>query len=135
MSRLSRLRAAVVSLMRAANRAVPTVLVADGHHDCADSLAMLLRVWGYDVEIAYDTDAAVRRAEARHPDVVLAEPRLDGPHLAERLRLESPSSVLVAVTTRCGPTEEGFDFCLRKPVNPLLLGPLLDAVVERGPRG
>ena len=95
---------------------------------------MLLRVGGYNVEVAYDPDAAVRRPEAHPPDVVLAETRPDGAGLAERLRYKSPSSVLVAVTTRCGRGDADFDFCLMKPVNPLLLGPLLDAVVEGGPR-
>ena len=31
----------------------PRVLVVDDNHDCADGMAILLRLWGYEARVAY----------------------------------------------------------------------------------
>jgi CheY-like chemotaxis protein len=57
------------------------VLVVDDVPDCADSLALLLRLDGHEVEVARDGLAAVALARQRLPDVALLDlqmPGLDG---------------------------------------------------------
>jgi two-component system, chemotaxis family, CheB/CheR fusion protein len=65
------------------------VLVVDDSHDCAESLALVVRFWGHEAVVTYDGPAALEAASARRPDVVLldlAMPRMDGYQLARRLR-------------------------------------------------
>src|SRR6476661_3754128 len=65
------------------------VLVADDNKDAADSLAMLLKLWGHDASVVYDGAAAYRVAWNDRPDVLLldiAMPNLDGYDLAGQLR-------------------------------------------------
>src|SRR5437588_60470 len=49
------------------------VLVVDAYPDAADSIALLLRLWGYDVRVAYTGPAALDLARTFLPDVVLTE--------------------------------------------------------------
>jgi DNA-binding response OmpR family regulator len=78
------------------------VLVADDNRDAADSLAMLLRLWGHEAAVAYDGLAAVQTAADWPPDVVLLDvgmPRLDGYAVAQRLRgLPAGAPLVLAVT-------------------------------------
>jgi len=65
------------------------VLVVDPSRDNADSLSLLLRLWGYEVRSAADGLLALDAALAFAPQAVLAEvalPSLDGWELARRLR-------------------------------------------------
>ena len=65
------------------------VLVVDDNRDGADSLAMLLRMWGYGVQVVYDGVAAVAAARANRPDCILSDiglPGIDGYRMAEQLR-------------------------------------------------
>ncbi|HEX3125964.1 MAG TPA: CheR family methyltransferase [Thermoanaerobaculia bacterium] len=116
------------------------VLVVDDNVDTAESLAMLLRMKGHDVQVAYDGLAALRTARAFHPDAVLLDiglPGLDGYQVAARLRRRrrTAGSLLVALTgygreeDRARAQEAGFDHHLTKPVDPqaiyeMLAGPL-----------
>ena len=107
------------------------VLVVDGYPDAADSTALLLRLWGYDVQVAYTGPAALDIAPVYLPDIVLTElclPGADGFRLARRLRGQA---VLVALTG-LGPEpyrrrarEEGFSHYLVKPVEPQQLREVL----------
>jgi CheY-like chemotaxis protein len=112
------------------------VLVAEDNHDAADSLALLVRLWGHEVRVAYDGASALTLASAYRPDVVLldlAMPRLDGYAVARQLRerAEFRATRLVAVTGyadeahRARSKEEGFDEFLVKPVEPATLHALL----------
>jgi PAS domain S-box-containing protein len=119
------------------------VLAVDDNVDAVDSLAMLLRLQGHEVRVAYEGIAALAVAEEFQPQVVLLDlsiPGLNGYEVARRLRGQ-PSrerALLVAVTgwgqdeDRRRSQEAGFDMHLVKPVEPeglceLLAHPKLDA--------
>jgi CheY-like chemotaxis protein len=105
------------------------VLVADDYADAAESLAVLLRLWGHDVRTAATGPAAVALAQAYRPDVVFSEVclrGLSGYQVAQRCRASSVGRppLLVALTTQGRPAdrwqarEAGFDLYLTKPADP-----------------
>ena len=114
------------------------VLVVDDQRDVADSLALLLRTLGWEVEVARDGEEAVIAAGRYHPDLVLMDigmPRLDGYAACRRIR-EQPwgaPMTIVALTgwgqedDRCKTQEAGFDGHLVKPVEPAVLLDLLNS--------
>lgn len=112
------------------------ILVVDGHRDSGDSLALLLRLWGHEAEVAHSGPEALEAVAAQHPDVVLTEimlPKMDGFQLAGHLRQQPDSRgvLLIALTGVGGEThrrraqETGFDQFLLKPVDPQALEKLL----------
>jgi PAS domain S-box-containing protein len=118
-------------------RLVPRrVLVVDDNVDAADSLAMLLRLAGQDVVVAYDGPAALEHAQANPPAVAFVDlgmPRMDGYELARLFRTHPALKdvVLVALTgwgqpeDRQRTKETGFDHHLVKPVEAATLRRLL----------
>jgi len=112
------------------------VLVVDDNRDSADSMAMLLRLKGFDVATAYSGPEAIERAETLLPAVVLLDiglPKADGYAVCRRIR-ENPlltSTRVIAVTgygrevdiSLC--REAGFDAHFLKPVDPLQIEQLL----------
>src|SRR4051794_16034844 len=84
------------------------VLVVDDNKDAADTLSMLVRMWGYEVQAAYDGEAALTVATAYRPDCCFLDigmPRLDGYGLARRLR-QNPAlsgARLIALTAYSSP--------------------------------
>lgn len=103
------------------------VLVVDDCQDGANTLAALLRLWGHEVQVAYDGLSAFRLATVYRPEVFLLDlalPKLDGCQLARKLRsrTEFPSARLVAVSGfgdpdhRTRAEQAGFDLYLVKPV-------------------
>ena len=121
------------------------VLVVDDNHDTADSLTMLLRLWGYDVRSAYGGAVAVKMAAEVRPDVLLldvAMPAVTGCEVARRLRRHRrfEHTRIVAVS---GYVDEdhrvicraaGFDDFLVKPLEMATLAALLTSERERLPR-
>jgi CheY-like chemotaxis protein len=111
------------------------VLVADDDRDTADSLAMLLKLWGHDVQSAYDALTAFEMSLAYWPDVMLldlAMPKVNGFTLAQQVRREPrfSGSLLVAITGYGDAAhrllcQRAFDHYLVKPVMPALLEELL----------
>lgn len=113
------------------------LLIADDLVDSADSLAMLMRHAGHDVETAYDGEEALRLAEEGRPDAALLDiemPKLSGYDVCRRIR-EQPwgrQMMLIAVTgwsedeVQARLTEAGFDHQLVKPVDPTALARLLE---------
>jgi signal transduction histidine kinase/ActR/RegA family two-component response regulator len=104
------------------------VLLVDDNVDAAESLAMLLRLWGHEVAVAHDGPSALRAAAAHRPEVALLDislPGMDGYELARRLRPQHglERTVLVALTgwgqdeDRRRSQEAGFDHHLVKPVD------------------
>jgi two-component system CheB/CheR fusion protein len=109
--------------------------VVDDNRDAADSLAMLLRLKGHDVVVAYDGPSALT-AVTFGPDLVLLDlgmPGMDGYEVARRLRqLPEGRGCLLAALTGWGQEEDrrrtreaGFDRHLVKPVDPVELTALL----------
>ncbi len=114
------------------------MLVVDDNRDAADSLAMLLRMTGHEVHVAYDGLAAVAACERLRPEVVLLDigmPRLNGYDACRRIRAEGWGSgmVLIALTgwgqeeDRSRSAEAGFDGHLTKPVDLTALLQLLNS--------
>jgi two-component system CheB/CheR fusion protein len=112
------------------------VLVVDDNVDAADSIAMILRLSGYDVRCTHDGLSALAAAKSYHPDVIVLDiglPGLSGYEVARRLRLqpEFESTPLVAVTgygqevDRRRSQVAGIDYHLTKPVDPATLQQLL----------
>ena len=105
------------------------VLVVEDNRDSADTLRLLLALYGYEVAVAYCGHDGVRAAEQHRPDVVLCDiglPGLDGYGVARKLR-GNPATAqarLIAVTAygrdedRRRSHEAGFELHLVKPVGP-----------------
>ena len=126
----------------------PCVLVVDNKHDSADSLALLLGLWGYWAVVAYDGETALAATAAGEPVAAalidLALPGMDGYALVSRLRAmpQLGGAVLIAATgygreedrRRC--LEAGFHHHLLKPYDSMELRRLLPlgGVLERGPQ-
>jgi len=109
-------------------RAVRRVLIADDNEDCAESLAMLLRLKGYDVRTASDGPQAIQVAAQFLPEAVLLDigmPTLNGYDVARMIREEpwGKHLLLIAQTgwgqarDRQRSQEAGFDAHLTKPVD------------------
>ena len=102
------------------------MLVVDANADAADTWAILLGLWGYEVRVAYTGPNGLDVARIYHPDVVLSEialPGMDGYLLARRLRAELTQVELIAVTgygqavDRRHAQEAGFSHHFVKPAN------------------
>jgi PAS domain S-box-containing protein len=102
------------------------LLVVDDNVDAATSLAELLRLHGYQVEVAFDGHSGVSAAKALRPEVVICDiglPDLDGYQVARTLRgVEALRPLrLIALSGYAQPSdralalEAGFDAHLPKP--------------------
>jgi PAS domain S-box-containing protein len=120
------------------------ILVVDDNRDAADSLAVLLRLHGQDVRVAYDGPSALAVAAEFRPALALVDigmPDMDGCEVARLLRVQPglKEMRLVALTgwgqeeDRRSSAAAGFDQHLVKPVEPDALGALL-AGLTRTPR-
>ena len=105
------------------------LLVVDDNQDAADSLAMLLRLQGHEVRVAYSGLAALEMTKTYTPDVVFLDigmPGMDGYEVARRLRQQPGlEKVVLAALTGWGQQEDrrrtaeaGFDHHLVKPPEP-----------------
>jgi PAS domain S-box-containing protein len=121
-------------------------LVVDDNVDAADSLALLLRLGGYDVRTANDGPTALEIVPELRPEIVLLDiglPGMNGYEVARQLRLmpACQGAVLIALTgygqaeDRRRSQEAGIDHHLVKPVDPPTLEKLLATVAfSRSPR-
>jgi PAS domain S-box-containing protein len=105
------------------------VLVVDDNVDAAESIAMILRLSGYDVRCVYDGPSVLEAARGYRPDIVVLDiglPGMSGYEVAQQLRHQPDFQriPLIAVTgygqeeDRRRSMEAGFDFHLTKPVDP-----------------
>jgi CheY-like chemotaxis protein len=118
------------------------VLVVDDNTDAADSLALLLRLSGYEVHIVHDGPACLEAVQAYRPHAILLDiglPGMDGYAVARRLR-EQPGSrdVLLVAVSGYGQEDDlarsrqaGFDYHLVKPVEFSALERLLPSFAAR----
>src|SRR6266849_3763550 len=101
-------------------------LVVDDNIDATDSQATLLRLLGHQVETAYSGAAALEKARAFRPEIVLLDlgmPGMDGFEAARQLRaMPEGREVLLVAQTGWGQEEDrrrtraaGFDAHLAKP--------------------
>ena len=112
------------------------ILIVENNKETAQSIAILLRAWGYEVRVTYDPFSALEEARVHPPRVILLDiglPGMDGYEVAAKLREQSEScgAMLVAVTgygeeeDRRRAREAGFDYHMVKPVDPNDLRTLL----------
>lgn len=112
------------------------VLVVDDHQDTLDSWSMLMGIWGHEVKVASDGQAAIEVAADYQADVILldiAMPDVNGFTVARNLRQQPrfKKTLLIAVTGWADAThrrlgeEAGFDHYLIKPIEPSALKMLL----------
>jgi CheY-like chemotaxis protein len=103
------------------------ILLVDDNRDAADSLALLLRLAGHQVSIAYDGHTALALARLQSPEIVICDismPGMCGLELARRLRRDAglEDALLVALSgyaqeeDRRRSQEAGFNAHLCKPV-------------------
>jgi CheY-like chemotaxis protein len=103
------------------------ILVVDDNRDAADSLALLLRLWGHEVRTSYDGPTGLKEAGSYFPQLVFLDiglPGLDGYEVARRLRGELGGELRLVAMTGYGQEEDrrrsreaGFDLHLVKPVD------------------
>src|SRR5438309_1977912 len=78
------------------------ILVVDDYSDTVESMAMWLKHYGHEVQVARDGYQAVEIARRQPPNYVLLDlglPRLDGYEVAARLRQElGAPPVIIAIT-------------------------------------
>ena len=103
------------------------VLIVDDNRDTADTLSVLLQIWGHETRKAYDSESVIQHALAFQPEVVLLDlglPRLDGFAVARKLR-EYQKLVSVRIAAITGYTaasdvrkcqDAGFDEYFAKPI-------------------
>ena len=103
------------------------VLVVDDNKEAAETMAMLIELYGNDVRTAHDGEQAVEVAAEYHPDVIFMDigmPRMNGIEAARAIRAErwGSETKLVALTGWGQKAEKrrtanaGFDAHLVKPV-------------------
>jgi CheY-like chemotaxis protein len=102
------------------------VLIVDDNKDSAESMAVLLRLHGHEVRLAYDGLSALEEAQDFRPELIFLDldlPKMDGYEVARRLRPAMKDVTLVAMTGY-GQEEDrqrtqgaGFNLHLVKPVD------------------
>jgi two-component system CheB/CheR fusion protein len=123
-----------------------SVLVVDDSSDVAESMALLLRSWGYEVRVAHDGPAALAAARTRPAEVVLLDiglPGMSGYEVAEHFRQQPDmQGALIIALTGYGREEDrrrarqaGFDHHLTKPVDPDTVKELLARSVAEAKGG
>jgi CheY-like chemotaxis protein len=115
------------------------LLVVDDNKDAAESMSMLLEMWGHEVAFAYDGPSALQTAQQWRPEAVFLDiglPGMDGYEVAQRLRElpQARDAILVAITGY-GQDDDlvrsrraGIDHHLVKPVAPDALRRLIDSL-------
>ena len=119
------------------------LLVVDDNQDAASSLAMLLRLEGHEVRVAFSGMAALEMTKAYSPDAIFLDigmPGMDGYDVARRMRQQDglENVVLVALTgwgqqeDRRRTAEAGFNYHLVKPPEPEAVDRLLGELKPAG---
>ena len=122
------------------------ILVVDDNQDSADTLAVLLELWGHSARVVYDGECALEVAREKRPQVILLDidlPGRNGYDVARQLVRDGLAggpvggSRLIAMTGfgRRRDLEAsraaGFDEHLVKPVDPSRLRQLLSELAQR----
>src|SRR5207249_413404 len=116
------------------------VLVIDAYPDSAESMALMLKHWGYLPLVAFDGLTGLEIALTHRPHVIFLDislPGMDGHKVARRIRAEAgmEKTPLVALTgwgracDKQASLAAGFDRHLVKPVKPEELHRLLAELV------
>jgi PAS domain S-box-containing protein len=114
------------------------ILVVDDNVDAATSVGSLLKMWGHEVQTAYNGPDALSMARTFRPQIVLLDigmPGMSGYDVAKQLRSEPEfRGVIITALTGYGQPEDrrrsreaGFDHHLTKPPDPTALAALLQS--------
>jgi CheY-like chemotaxis protein len=114
------------------------VLIVDDTRDAADTLAILLRRWGHEVEVAYDGLSAIATARRFRPEVAVLDiqmPKLSGGAVAMALKKQAGLDGITVVATSATEPDDArlarydgvFDAFLPKPYDPQMVNDLLKA--------
>lgn len=120
----------------------PRILVVDDGHDAADSLGMVLRMFGAESSVVYDGEAALEAMRTVEPEIVLLDltmPGMDGYEVAQRIRIQPEyDNVRLIALTGWGTDEErrrseaaGFSEHWVKPVPAATLRNLVTNAIAR----
>jgi CheY-like chemotaxis protein len=115
------------------------VLVVDDNQDVAETVGQLLQWSGFEVQLAYDGEAALKLTSDFRPDAVLLDiglPVIDGYEIARRLRAQPTGDRLIIIAASgYGQKEDqqrslaaGCDRHLTKPIDPVQLTDLLNSL-------
>jgi CheY-like chemotaxis protein len=118
-----------------------SVLIVDDCADAADSLAILVRTWGYRASVAGCGEEALQLASEVRPDVAfldLAMPGMSGLELARRLRKVPglANIYLVVISGWARPCDDarsreaGCDLFFAKPADPKAIQHILSTRYE-----
>jgi CheY-like chemotaxis protein/anti-sigma regulatory factor (Ser/Thr protein kinase) len=113
-----------------------SVMIVDDNADSAESLSMLLELYGYATSVASDGPSALIQFRQSMPQVAILDigmPGMDGYELAQRLRAEHPDADLMLIALTGFGDEAvarkaklaGFDHRLVKPLDLKVLQALL----------
>lgn len=116
-------------------------LCVDDNKACADSVALLLRVMGFEAKACYDGKTALELNESFRPGVCFLDlnmPGMEGDELCRRLLAsEGWRPLLVIAVTAMGDDvsrdrtrEAGFHLHLVKPVDPRKMVEVTDALMR-----
>ncbi|MBC7793763.1 MAG: response regulator [Clostridia bacterium] len=123
------------------------VMIVDDDADAGESMAVLLNIYGYDVERAFNLESAMQVGSAFRPQVVLMDialPGADGYEVARRLRAMPAierDTIYIAVTGFGSPEDHrrseqaGFAHHLVKPVDPVELDAILKQALKARRKG
>lgn len=124
-------------IARKVPRGGPRLMVVDDNPDIAESMVMLLDMWGYEVRSALDGPSAISLARTYQPQIVFLDiglPGTNGYEVARQLQdlPETKDAVLIALTGY-GQNEDvmrskeaGFGYHIVKPADPDELHELLE---------
>jgi CheY-like chemotaxis protein len=119
------------------------VLVVEDDADNAESLTLLLRLWGHEVQVCRTGAEALRLAPRYAPQAVLLDiglPGMSGWEVARQIR-RSGTMVLIGLSgfgmqqDHQRASQEGLDHFLVKPADPEELERLLRQAAERSGQG
>jgi two-component system CheB/CheR fusion protein len=117
------------------------VLIADDNRDSAESLALVMRMWGYEVYLAHSGTAALEIGARERPEAFILDigmPGMSGYDVARSIRAQPwGGAVLLLAMTGWGQSEDierarqaGFDQHMTKPVDPARVDALLASHVR-----
>jgi PAS domain S-box-containing protein len=112
------------------------ILVVDDNVDAASSVERLLKLWGHDVQAAYNGPDAIEKARTFRPHIVLLDigmPGMSGYEVARAMRAEPGfDGVVITALTGYGQADDkrrsreaGFNHHLTKPPDPNALAALI----------
>lgn len=112
------------------------VLIVDDNRDAANTLAMLIGLWGHEPQTAYDGKTGLEKARGFCPDCIVLDigmPGFDGCAVARRVRQHPVLGRVKLIAVTALSSEEqgrriraaGFDHHLVKPADPCAVEAIL----------